>query len=97
MNRCPHIPREEWLDQDGGVIMPQYGNLEELGCCPGGYARASAAVAAYQAWKWWTQGQLELLYPGGVPAQVIAAVDLAQATHSAWMAEGARQRAPKGR
>jgi hypothetical protein len=63
---------------------------EGLDCCPGAYARAPAATEADRYRRWWTKSQLELLFPLGVPAVVVEAVELAEAERLAWEAEGRR-------
>ena len=73
-----YLPESEWL-QDQALIFDGSGNnlTDGLQYCPAAYARCPGAVTAERVWRWWDNGQLLALYPDGLPAVVVAAVDLA--------------------
>lgn len=91
--RCPFVPRSEWWEERPPIVT---GSGEDLGaeceCCPAVYARSVVAAEAELAWRWWRRGQLVQLYPAGLPATVVAAVDLADATDNEYRAECEKQR-----
>lgn len=101
---CPCLPPAEWT---GDVLSlaplgpPERNLLVESAAdgqpvagvrhCPGAYARSLAATDAAKAWRWWEKGQLALVYPGGLPAVIAEAVELAGNVKAEWEAEGRRR------
>lgn len=65
--------------------------LSSDGPCPGWYAGWNVAAEAERARRWWERGQLPVLYPGGITAHVIAAVEAADEEYRRWRAEGERR------
>ena len=90
--RCPSIPASDWEGDPVHLGTPDRNVAEGLDCCPGAYARAPAAVEAERARVWWAKSQLEVLYPLGVPAVIVDAVEKAESERLEWEAEGARLR-----
>lgn len=96
MNRCPFIPKEEWAEpvpRDEQHIngSPIFADDDP---CPGAYARSPCAEEAERARKWADKGQLVILYPSGIPENVIAAVEYGDGVLAAWKTEGIRRNKP---
>ena len=97
-NRCPRLPPSEWYEHQREPLGADGDNLFPCGTeggttCPGGLARSDAATEASRARRWATErGQIDVLYPAGVPEIVIDAIDLADDALAAWRNEGHRLR-----
>lgn len=96
---CPLIPAEEHeqMPEAGPGSGMDRNAFEGMRCCPGFYARSAAAQEAKRAHAWWERGQLQHLYPGGVPGPVAEAVDVCESARQEFRAESARLLALKNK
>ena len=91
LNRCPTVPSVEWSgDFRPPLGPPEHDYAAGAEICPGALARQDAAQEARRAYLWWETGQLALLYPGGLPAVVVEAVETYRAAKLTWEREHAR-------
>jgi hypothetical protein len=93
VNGCPLVPRSEWL-VGGDRGSDCHGAVDPNDVCPGAYARSEAAREVERVWAWWQKGQLALLYPDGVPADVVEAIEIFESTKNDFNAEFARLNKP---
>lgn len=88
--RCPFIPEHEWLSGARPPCGPCGEDRFSDDPCPGWYSHSEAARDASRARSWQDRGQLQLLYPDGVPHVVVESVDAANYARDEWLTEKAR-------
>jgi len=82
---CPAVPAER--RHQPPPIGPPGEEIDTEGICPGSWARQHVAADAHRAHEWMGKGQLQLLYPDGVPRIVIRAIACVDSTLGQWQRE----------